>query len=572
MQTEASSMPAQPSRRSIRLHIWAVAALIVAVLLQLIAPLFAQSSGTDGPSQKYLMDQFSWMLTHGGAFPRWVPTGFGGRGSPVFYFYPPLAFYISSAVRSLFGLSSLNSIFQLTCWIASVASFGTAYLLIRQLGSSRYWSAIGAALFAFAPFQIAELYSRSSLSSHIAFVFVPLVCLGVVWIFCARRAPGVLLLAVATACLVLTSVTVAAAIGFMLLVVLAVLFRELTWKRVLDLLLAGIAAFGISAVYVLPAAALSDQIQPAHFLREPDFFLIDLLHLNSLVELYHTALILLSAAIGVIAWLQIRRRQSTQVERTTAKVAMILAGVVVVLQIPVLSLPIWHNLPPLKLLQGSWRLYIAIVLSSAVVIAVIRSERFQRLANGFVLLLALSTFVPSLVVILNVHIFEHTEPEAGDPLEYLPLHARFEKAPLEPIRVDSILSATPALGEDRIALIATGGKSRRYSVSFAHDHRVTLPLYYWPRLEFKALGRSIPTSYDESGYLRLALPAGTYDLQMRLVPAPVERIGFVLTVFFVFGLSLFAIILLWRRARRSAVQIPAEMGGSTAEMVLPIKS
>lgn len=39
-------------------------------------------------------DQFTSELATGNLYPRWLPQSHGGLRSPVFYYYPPLAFYL----------------------------------------------------------------------------------------------------------------------------------------------------------------------------------------------------------------------------------------------------------------------------------------------------------------------------------------------------------------------------------------------------------------------------------------------------------------------------------------------
>ena len=50
-------------------------------------------------------DQFTEALRQGTLYPRWLPHSFEGLGAPVFYFYPPAAFYLVS----LFGLAGLSA-------------------------------------------------------------------------------------------------------------------------------------------------------------------------------------------------------------------------------------------------------------------------------------------------------------------------------------------------------------------------------------------------------------------------------------------------------------------------------
>lgn len=518
-------MSPEGNSSSLRLPRWIEALLGIAVLLQVITPLFAKTSGTDGPSQMYLMDQFYELLRQGVWLPRWNPGGFDGRGAASFYFYPPLAFYLAAAVRGVFGIVSSYSVFQLTCWLASLAGLGAAFVLLRSLRATRYWAVVGAALYTYAPFRIAELYSRSSLSSHVGFVFVPLIGLGVVWILTTRRLPGILMLTAAIACLLLTSVPVAVAVAIMASVVLIVCARQLSRTNVLDFGVAVLGGCALAAFYLLPALTLQRHIQVSNFLREPDFFLLDLLRLYGLAELYHTAIIFASAGLGIAAWLVVRRQDSSPIERTVARVALVIGCVIAFLQTPVLSVPVWHALPPLKLLQGSWRLYITVVLSAAVVVALIHTSRFRRLSNAFVALIAFGTFLPSVVVILNVHLSEHLEPAGDDPLEYLPKTALFGVAPQPTLQADSLRSVEPALSNERITLQEHGADLLQYEVRFTRPHSVTLPFYEWPLMRFFVADRALGPERDPSGYVRLQLPSGSYPLQLRVIRSEAENIG-----------------------------------------------
>ena len=59
-------------------------------------------------------DQFTAELAKGNFYPRWLPLSHGGLGSPVFYYYPPLAFY-ACALFGLAGFSTYWSIVAVFC-------------------------------------------------------------------------------------------------------------------------------------------------------------------------------------------------------------------------------------------------------------------------------------------------------------------------------------------------------------------------------------------------------------------------------------------------------------------------
>ena len=65
------------------------------------------------------LDQFVRELAHGNLYPRWLPLSHHGLGSPVFYYYPPLGFYLGS----LFVFAGLST------YAAIVATFIVASML-----------------------------------------------------------------------------------------------------------------------------------------------------------------------------------------------------------------------------------------------------------------------------------------------------------------------------------------------------------------------------------------------------------------------------------------------------------
>src|ERR1044072_7461465 len=62
-------------------------------------------------------DQFAQHLRAGVVYPRWLPASHDGLGAPVFYYYPPLAFYPAGVLAAL----------GLTPYTAILATFGLAF-------------------------------------------------------------------------------------------------------------------------------------------------------------------------------------------------------------------------------------------------------------------------------------------------------------------------------------------------------------------------------------------------------------------------------------------------------------
>src|SRR5207342_3556916 len=61
-------------------------------------------------------------------YPRWMERSFDSFGAPVFYFYPPLAFYLTAAAHYL--TAGLLSTFQ-SIWVAATLALFASCLTMR---------------------------------------------------------------------------------------------------------------------------------------------------------------------------------------------------------------------------------------------------------------------------------------------------------------------------------------------------------------------------------------------------------------------------------------------------------
>jgi len=83
-------------------------------------------------------DQFTGELARGHLYPRWLPEANGGLGSPTFYFYPPLAFYVSG----ILGLAVSTYASVIGCFAIALVLSG--YTMLWWLRGSRHplWASI----------------------------------------------------------------------------------------------------------------------------------------------------------------------------------------------------------------------------------------------------------------------------------------------------------------------------------------------------------------------------------------------------------------------------------------------
>jgi hypothetical protein len=196
------------------------------------------------------LDQFAKELGSGIAYPRWLPLSHHGLGSPVFYYYPPLAFYLGS-LFVLTGLKTYSALLA-TFFAASVLSGVGAYLWLT--GQSRS-PLLGAAFYVIAPYHAFDFYMRGALAEYVAIALIPFVMLGLRLIVEGRKG-GIAITAAAYAALICSHLPLA------LLASVFLVGPYAAWRgaRAPRALLASSIALALglltAAIYLVPALAL----------------------------------------------------------------------------------------------------------------------------------------------------------------------------------------------------------------------------------------------------------------------------------------------------------------------------
>ncbi|HET6402589.1 MAG TPA: hypothetical protein VFH95_14485 [Candidatus Kapabacteria bacterium] len=518
---------AEPFRLPLALEIL----LGIAVALELAAPFFAKSYGVDGPSQLNLIGQFTNLVSRGVLLPRWVPNGVFGFGIGSFYFYPPVAFYISSIVRLVTGATDVRFLFQMTGLAATILSFFAARPLLRALGASRYGTNLGALLYAFAPFQIAEIYSRSSISSHVGYIFVPLVWYGLVAIAGRTRLTrlqSIVVLGVSSALLALTSVPLALAMMLCIAIAGIVARRYLTRSVLADAALAAALALALSAFHFTAVLSARPYAQLGDLtVSNPEYLLTDLLHGAGLPAGYHAGILYVSWALIGIVFLRSRAKLSGP-ERMAAQLALAVGAFIALLELPFLSRPLYAGVQPFMLIQGSWRFYIQLVMIAIVAVAIARTPAMKRASRSIAWIWILGAIAPALLVIFNLHVYQHATEPASDPTEYLPVYTihvqmegygKFKQHSADPAALANLE------GNEHLSVQMPNPTSENVLASLSQAHRVVFHRLYWPYWKLEVNGKNIPSYPDSLGRAVAELPAGNYTATWNLSVAPLEQAG-----------------------------------------------
>lgn len=123
-------------------------------------------------------EQFAALFRDGHLYPRWLPLSWHGLGSPTFYFYPPLFFWVTALIDAATGGLLPAERFTPLGTLALLATSGAAmYAWLRAHAAERP-ALLGAFAYMAAPYHVYDIYGRGALAEASAYAAVPLIALG----------------------------------------------------------------------------------------------------------------------------------------------------------------------------------------------------------------------------------------------------------------------------------------------------------------------------------------------------------------------------------------------------------
>ncbi len=227
--------------------------LAIAIVVMVPELVFGMSNTNSASYSIVWTKQYGDALANGQLYPRWLPDSFDHLGSPAFYFYPPFAYFLCGAVSAL-GLGAVKAVTATSAGIF-FASGASMYAWLRWKGARPL---LGAIVYMLAPYRLFDVYSRGAIAEHAAFIWFPLIALGIEALPRRWAAPT---LAIGLAGLVITHLPMA-------LLALCLLVAPLAVLRVRDCPRAiwpgGVAVavgLGLAAFYLVPALTLQSYVK-----------------------------------------------------------------------------------------------------------------------------------------------------------------------------------------------------------------------------------------------------------------------------------------------------------------------
>lgn len=521
---------------------------------------------------------FSQQFWAGDLYPRWLPDYPPHLGSPVFYFYGPLPFYVVALIKGIApGLSptqSLTVLHALLYWFSGLAF----YHLLRRYASARI-SVLAACAYTGAAYHVLDLEYRNALGEAMAYIFLPLVFAHLL----DRRAerPTWYLALPSYGCLIASHLPSALLATPFIVLAVALTYRDQLLCGFWRLLVVGFGGALLAGPYLLPALALRGWLRPDAWLGDstkwPESWLLPAGFFFRSGGLLYGA-ILVTIGLSVVVWAGAGWRFPVSPHRSTdrrlAETALIGLVIIVVL----FSRPsewFWTHVGPLRDVQFPFRLGVLSDLFSMVLIAL----GLETLLSRLQVRVGWTWFVVTAAVLLITTSMLAIETDLGRV--YADRDASIDESPLTcctlpseywlPAVLDSRLyvkGSTPEAYQSAAIGFAQLLPTRRLEADETIHMRtrsgklVVNAHLRWPtevriaqayliawRMTVDDTGRPIALRADpETGLIMASLPAGSNSFELSIPETAPERWGKLAS-----GIGLLMLVAAWGFPRRRSV-------------------
>lgn len=532
--------------------------LLVPFAVALLEPGWIQAHEGLSYPMRLVEVQRDWADGHWSA--RWFPDFYAGEGFPFLSFYAPLLFFLAGLAR-VAGLSLALSL-KLPVLLGALAGAAGAYRLSR-LATGRSAAVVAAALWAYAPYRVRDIWIRGDLAEFLAAGLLPWCLLAVLRLGSRRGPRDVVLAAIPIALLVLTH-NVLGMLGGALLAATAAIAVAFSAERVRTAVAAAAAGIGgllLSAFFW--AAAL----------WEKRFVQIDAMTTGSLdfrnnflsiADLFHRPIVpgptqplAMSYEIGIPAIVLLvlfpfaLRRVAPRARPVVILAVLMLAGGLVMCTRA--GWPVYQAVPLLRFVQFPWRFLNFVALGLALCGALGfeavlggRSAALRRSVAAGVAVAAVLAVRPLLGPKANFEIPSWgVDPEAiasrlettTSSEEYLP---RWVTKP--PMRARDFTNGILVEGDATVS--GPGRRAARYDFTVDAAGPVTLTLrdLYFPDWRATADGAPVDlTPREGTGNMQLRLGPGEHEIRVHMGTTPVRHAARLVSV----GAALFALVAWW---------------------------
>jgi len=561
---------------------WRSVALILFMGLVFSSPALIfglPDSSDDGVYHAIWYKHFSAQLWAGDIYPRWLQGMNAGLGSPVFYYYPPAPYFLTSLLRPV--LSSVDPLgwYQLgiAASVALMLSGISCYLWLFEIVNDDKAACVAAILYVWMPYHLAiDFYARGAFAELCAFVWMPLILYAVVRLIKGGRFAFVgLSAAYAGLCLTHLPVTL-----MFSLVPLAYAYSRAARGRKMSVTFQTLAAMllgaTLAAFYLLPAfltqADVSLTDMRGGYFYYAEWFLLAKPEFLSTIRAVIFWFTLSTVGVAMCAFLltrSLRRDIDSNDLNRTENLFWAAVAVLSLLMMTHLSDFVWKLITPLQAIQFPWRFnaVFAIAASALIAIAIEAWRAFPSSAQTsiknarrgatmratlIVTVLILITWIPATAwamwtgytktfpVQSELHRISETTAHSRDAREYRPrtvpsLEERDFGEVLRRIGDEDAARVRIERGAANVEVRTWQPRLIELHVDAAEDAALLLRRFHYARwsVYVARVGEmknavSSPVALNPSqpdGLMSLEIPRGSYNVTVRLEKSQPERVG-----------------------------------------------
>ncbi len=545
-------MPMVQARSQLRFHLFVI--VVAGLLVGLPAFLSPCLAGHDFFFHVMFSHHFTEQLANGELYPRWMQNMNAGFGSPTFFFYAPLPYYVTSLISFIIRGDS-TGIHALICsaGIALVTSGITAYFWLKEFTSPKF-AVIIAIIYMVLPYHlVVDFYIRFSFAELWSFAWMPLI-LSLSLKISDNRLMSVLWLSIGLALLMLTHLPTL--IIFIPVFIGHCLFTTDNSKRKIVFthhVLALILATGLSAMYWVPAMTTQEYISiqsmfSGMFHYTNNFLLSGPGYGHSQIfwrYLTFISVLLSSLAYGV--WL-FSRMQTHITTRREMNYWLAVIFISFFMMLPI-SQFVWEWFPLYQKLQFPWRFNTLLAIAAVTVFALAMSEyreiKFRLHGHWPVVIwfLLLGALLGSELIYGARAVFiNRTKNEdivtyletSRSPAEYRPKWVPVEKFSLK--NLEQFAAKTPVVVSDKDDtqwyINEWRPRSIMLTINAVTASQVTLHHFYYPGWAASIVGKQADLDIhpSEDGLIQFSVPAGQHEIQLQLQPTSEERVGLLISL------------------------------------------
>lgn len=509
----------------------------------------------DAPDHVARIANFYQSLAEGNIVPRWAANLNWGYGHPILMFLYPLPSYLASLFHAL-GIALVDSV-KLVFAVSYVAGI-VAFFLWAGLAWGPFAGFVGALLYGFAPYRFVDLYVRGALGEHVAFVFMPVIFLGL-WGLAKKKGGWFSVwLTMGTAGLLLSHNAVS-----LMMVPLVLLYIWYLWAyetrdhRAFLLRVLAYMGFGfaVSAFFWIPAFfegkyTLRDIVIKGEFASR--FVPFSQFFYSPWSFGIFTKEVGIAQLLAVAAGFAVAVRSQVLKDRFFLLAAGLgLAGSLLVMT--QWSKPLWETVTILQKFQFPWRFLTASVFISAIMgSAVVAMMPKKRAVYGWMLVgVALITTLPMWKAKSYT-----VRPQSYYTGIYNSTTDTGESSPVWSVRFMEHTSAAPMElidGEVEIRLISRSSTVHEYEVTAGKDSRLVENTLYFPGWRVLVDGAVVPVEFQDPGNRGLMtfwVTKGMHRVRVEFIDTKLRKAANAISLFGLFTFGLIVTIQLWLTKKR----------------------